>query len=233
MMGTVAIACKTIEDEVMKAARAAQTDIPVIWVESGLHIYPEKLGQRLQQEIDKIDHVDNILLGFGSCGNCLLGLVSPKARLIIPHVADCISLLLGGDDPRQKLQKQGASYFLTRGWLRNEANILKEYAACIKKYGEKRSLRVFQTMLAHYQNLSLIDTGAFSLDDIMEETREFAAKLDLNHQVLPGTLDILYRAFRMEWERDFLIIEPGQVIDLQALGAIGEPNPQLQSLEHA
>lgn len=213
-MKTIAIACQTIEDELNAIYKTLPDPFPIVWVESGLHNFPARLKERIQQEIDKISGVENILLLFGYCGNSIEGLVAKQARLVVPKVEDCISLLLGGNQIRLAQSKEIPAFYLTDGWLRYEKNIYWEYEQCLKKYGEARSLRIFRAMFAHYANLNFIDTGCYDLESVMGRTAEFAAKMNLKQGIVPGTLKLITKAFRKEWDDDFLIVPPGVPIHI-------------------
>ncbi|MEW6662623.1 MAG: DUF1638 domain-containing protein [Bacillota bacterium] len=213
-MRTIAIACRTIEDEINAVVKALPGCCPVRWVESGLHNFPVKLKDRIQQEIDIIDGAENILLLFGYCGNSVEGLRASKSRLVLPKVDDCISLLLGSNQARLEVGCQARSYFLTDGWLRYENNIYQEFLHCVKKYGQDKALGVFRTMLANYSALAFIDTGTYDLDHLMAKTSEFAASLNLTQVVVPGTLSLIDKAFKEEWDDDFLKVPPGMALSL-------------------
>lgn len=213
-MKTVAIACQTIEDELNAIYKTLPDPFPIVWVESGLHNFPAQLKERIQQEIDQISGVENILLLFGYCGNSIEGLVAKQARLVVPKVEDCISLLLGGNQIRLAQSRETPAFYLTDGWLRYEKNIYWEYEQCLKKYGEVRSLRIFRAMFAHYANLNFIDTGCYDLETVMGRTAEFATKMNLKQGIVPGTLKLIAKAFREEWDDDFLIVPPGVPIHI-------------------
>jgi hypothetical protein len=220
ILDTVAIACRTIHDEIMQAVQSVKSEYPIIWVESGLHNSPGKLNRHLQTEIEKLDNVNNILLVFGYCGNALLDLVSSKGKLIFPKVDDCISLLLGGNTKKNLLNKEAAAYYLTRGWLSYENNIWDEYTHCVNRFGYDKAQSIFKTILNNYVNLNIIDTGAYDLTEFLEQTDKIATELGLKHQVVPGTLDLLQKAFSGRWDEGFAVIEPGKVIDYNDLGFI-------------
>ena len=208
-MATVAIACKTIEDEINSVANDLPDCCPLVWVESGLHNYPSRLRDRLQEEIYKLLDVDYIVLIFGYCGNSVEGLISPNAQLIIPKVDDCISMLLGGNEVRLEESRQRPSYYLTDGWMRYENNIYQEYLHCREKYGSVRTQRIFRAMLEHYTTLNFIDTGTYSLDQAIAKTAELAAAANLEQQVISGDLTLIAKALRGEWDDDFLRVGPG------------------------
>jgi hypothetical protein len=211
---TVAIACRTIEDEINAVAKALPGSCPIRWVESGLHNFPAKLKDRIQQEIDFADGAENILLLFGYCGNSVEGLRASRSRLVLPKVDDCISLLLGSNKSRLEVGNEAHSYFLTDGWLRYGNKIYREYLHCVQKYGQKRALSIFRTMLANYSALAFIDTGTYDLDDLMAKTSEFSASLNLTQMVVPGNLSLIGKAFREEWDEDFLKVPPGVVLQI-------------------
>jgi hypothetical protein len=216
---TALIACKTIEDEVNQALEKAGITYPVYWIESGLHNYPDKLKDTLQQCIDSITDCDYIVMIFGLCGNALLGLQSEHATLVIPRVDDCISLFLGGNSRRRKMEGSTRAYYLTRGWLRYENNIWKEYQRSIEKYGAERTRSIFRIMLKHYTHLVVIDTGAYDTSSFTEEVAEIAGALGLTLKVVPAELNLLAQALDSDWSEEFALIEPGQKITLQDMGS--------------
>jgi hypothetical protein len=219
-MKTIAVACKTLKNEIMHVVDDLNVNYPILWVESGLHNTPEKLNKALQESLDSIANVENVLLLFGSCGNSLYGLHSKVARIVFPKVSDCISLFLGGDRQKKEWDDQGTSYYLTKGYLENESNIWTEYSYCLKKYGERKAKIVMDTMLKNYKKLRVIETGAYKLDDILDTTKKIASTLELEHEVIKGTINILYRGFMGEWDKDFEIIEPGESISYSHLGML-------------
>ena len=84
------IVCDVIYDE-------PKNRIPENWnvvnFEKRFHERSVTLREKLQDEINKPQDYDIIVLGYGLCGNGLVGLVSPKVPLIIPRIDDCISLV--------------------------------------------------------------------------------------------------------------------------------------------
>lgn len=217
-MKNIAVACNTLKDEVQIVVEDLNVNYPILWVDSGMHNFPDKLNKAIQDIIDRIDNVDNIILLFGNCGNSINGLITPNARIIFPKVDDCISLFLGGNERRRALEKQKPSYYLTKGYLRNESNIWNEYTYCVNKFGAKKAAILFKKMLKNYQRLGIINTGGYDIGDILEETKHIAREFALIHKVIDGSLSILYKAFKGEWEQDFVIIEPGQSISYSDLG---------------
>ena len=214
-MGTIIVACQTIRDEVNLAITETGVNYPVLWIESGLHNFPDRLGQKIQVEINKIENVETILLAFGYCGNSLLGINSSRAQLIIPRVDDCISLLLGSYERRQTLDKEVGTYFLTNGWLENEQNLLSEYERCVKRYGKDKALRVMKMMLNNYHRLMVIDTQAYQSEGILIKTKEFADALGLSHEKIEGSLRLVKKLLLGPWDEEFAIIQAGEEVTLE------------------
>ncbi|MEL7654914.1 MAG: DUF1638 domain-containing protein, partial [Bacillota bacterium] len=216
-MNTLVIACNTIADEIKLAMEEVGCSYPVIWIESGLHLQPDLLRIRLQEELDRTTGVDQVLMIFGYCGNSLVGLSPPSFQMIFPDVDDCISLLLGSCDRRKEVSSEMGTYFLTKGWLDNEKNIWAEYQQTEKKYGKERTERIFKIMLAHYRRLGMIETGAYDLTDIEETTRHIADVLNLKYQAIPGTVEYIKKLLTGPWDDGFVIINAGETVTIDRL----------------
>jgi Protein of unknown function (DUF1638) len=216
---TVILACNTIRNEIEKAVAATGCPHRFVWVESGLHLVTESLRRRLQEELDKISGAQRVLMAFGFCGNAVAGLTSGDYELVIPRVDDCITLLLGSKENRERCCRQGGVYFLTKGWLEGEINIWKEYQSVLERFGPERTERIYRRMLAHYKFLGLIDTGAYDLPTLLPHVREISATLDLELLVLEGTDSYLKEFLLGPWNDDrFVIIPPLTTIELAHLG---------------
>ena len=231
-MKTVILACNTIRDELEKAARETDCGYPFIWVESGLHLRPESLRRRIQEELDGIDGAERVLLGFGFCGNAVIGLKTGNYELIFPKADDCITVLLGSKESRERCMQDGGVYFLTKGWLDGEMNIWHEYHAVLEKFGPERTERIYKRMLAHYRYLGLIDTGAYNLSVLLPLVNEIAETLKLEACVLQGADNYVKKFLTGPWDDDeFVTIPPFTTVDLCCLGFDFFPKTsQLQAL---
>ncbi len=225
-MGTAILACQTLRDELKLAIKETGVDFPVIYVESGLHNTPELLHKRIQEEINRIDNIDVILLLFGYCGNSLLGIKSDKAKLVLPKVDDCIPLLLGSCEARKNVSKEMGTYFVTKGWLDYENNLLWEYDRCVKRYGQARASKIMKIMLGHYKRFMLIDTGAYPIAGILPQTQDFADRLNLRHEVTQGSLRLFHKLLQGPWDEEFLVLEPGTAVTMSDICGASEELPQ-------
>jgi hypothetical protein len=229
---TLALACETIRDEIKLSFKKTGSRMPIYWVESGLHNSPERLRRHLQKEIallERRDSPDYILLLFGYCGNALLGLTSSRATLVVPRVDDCISLLLGGNKKRDLLNREAMAYYLTKGWLRHKNNLWYEHRCCLYKYGPEQTERIYRLMLGRYENLNVIKTGAYDLNEILPLTRVLAEDLGLQHRLVNGSLRIIHKALLEEWDDDFAVIKAGLPVSLKTLKLFPAPLPRADS----
>jgi hypothetical protein len=208
------LACQTLKDELQLTIEQTGVNYPVVYIESGLHNHPDSLRRRIQEELDKVDNVDAVVMVFGYCGNSLMGIKSSRFKIVIPRVDDCISLLLGSAKRRKEISEKMGTYFLTKGWLDGESNLLIEYERCLARYGEIRTLRVMKTMLGHYRRFMVIDTGAYQVESIIPRTEKFAELLDMQHEIAPGSLRLLRKLLLREWDEEFIVLQPDQEISM-------------------
>jgi hypothetical protein len=224
---TIILACSTIQGELEMAARHVGCGHEFIWIESGLHLQPDSLRKRIQEELDRI-RADRVLLGFGFCGNAVAGLETRNFELIVPKVDDCITLLLGSGEIREQCTQDGGVYFLTKGWLEGEANIWTEYQSVLDRFGPEKTERIYRRMLAHYKILGLIDTGAYDVENLMSQAEEMSIVLNLEPRVFTGSSRFLEALFTGPWDtEEFLIIPPRTRIDLSHLGFGEFPQPSV------
>ena len=213
-MNTLIIACRTISDELNLAVKETGCDYPILWIESGLHINPDALRIRLQEEMEHLSNIEQVLMAFGYCGNSLLGLIPPTYRMIFPRVDDCITLMLGSCQKRKEISDEMGTYFLTKGWLDYEKNIWVEYQDTIKRMGKSKADRVYNLLLKHYKRLAVIDTGAYKMEDFLSRSQNVAKDLKLEHQTVPGTLRYLKKLLTGPWDEEFITIQPGETVIL-------------------
>ena len=204
-MKTLVVSCKTLQLEVEKALRETGRDYPVLWIESGLHNFPDRLRANLQKVLDQVC-AKRVLLAMGFCGNSVAGLVARDYELIIPRADDCITLLLGSSEERKRYER---TYFLTKGWLDGERNIYEEYKYTLRKYGKEQGKDIIRMMLGHYQYMGLLDTGVYDFNTLIAQVGAIADELGLTLKIIPSTVKRLEGLLTGPWsEEDFCIIAP-------------------------
>lgn len=201
------ISCEMIENEVRVAYEKSGNSSEIIWLERGLHEDPEKLRQAIQQTIDSID-ADLILLAFGLCGNALEGIVSNRAKLVVPRFHDCIHMLLATEANPHPSTATGCLYY-TDGWFNSDMIMLRQYELFKEKRGEEKAKRIFRKIFKNYHQICLINTGLPWRDIAIDQAHETAAlfELDLTNEL--GSTSILERLFAHDWDGDFVLLNPG------------------------
>lgn len=216
-METLVIACRTLEDEIALAAREAGVSHPTRWVEPGLDARPDKLRDHLRAELDQVSGADRVLLAFGYCGHALLGLRAAEFELVFPRADDCISLLLGSTERREAIAGETPTYFVTEGWLDHESNIWSDYQRATATMGPERARQAMALLLGPYRRLGVIDSGACPLARVTGRTRDIAAALGLEHEVIAGSTRYLRQLLTGPWGEEFVTIPPGGTVTLDHL----------------
>lgn len=211
-MKNLIIACENLKDEVNLILKELSTNPPIIWIDSQLHNIPEKLKTRLQEEIDKVEEASNILLLFGCCGNGTVGLVSRNSKIVCPKVDDCFSLFMGGNEKRKNLYKSVSTYFFTKRYIENDLSLWHEIERTKEKYGEKKCKKIINMIIGKYEYIRVIDTGSYDVNDILDKTTQIAREWNMEHEVLKGDLNILYKALQGKWDEDFIKIDCKETI---------------------
>jgi hypothetical protein len=211
---TCVLACETLRPELELMMKAAGSELPVSYVESGKHVFPDQLRESIQEGIDGIAPCcDTVLLLFGFCGNAMVGVRTGARRVVLPKVADCIPIFLGS---REKRNEYGTRrYFFTEGYLNAEANPAADYARMVERYGEDNAHMVIHEMLKHYESLSVVDTGAFDVAAVEAALTELSSLSGVPVDVLPGNLRLIGMLLSGDWPEDeFFVFGPGTEITL-------------------
>ena len=201
------IACEILHDEIEHVLRQRDLgdEIEVRWMDSSLHGSPDVLRDGIQDEIDSESGRPVILLGYGNCGNAMVGIRAGGSPVVIPRKDDCISLMLPDDDSATVSSSNGSvplepidrmrrhTYFLTRGWLEGDRSLEKEYSDLVERRGQKKADRAITTMYASYDTLMIIDTGAYDVSEQMENVERISSIFDMAPVVCSGDLGIVER----------------------------------------
>ena len=224
-MAAVLLACQMLEDEIQRAVQRTGAQMPIVWVDAGLHEYPDRLRQELQRQIALLEQdYDTILLGFCLCGNAMDGVGASRARLIVPRFDDCIRMLMSRTQGQLPDVDCHCLYF-THSWTTHGKFLTTQYDETIAKYGEKKGKRVYEMMLKNYEGIRLVDTQAFDLPPCRAYIQQTAEKLNLCYGETTGSIRILEKLLRHEWDEEFYILAPGdrfqQMEFLRHPGSVG------------
>lgn len=202
-----------LRDELEKSVAEAGASPEIVWMEKGLHERPDQLRRVLQEKIEAFQDYDVIVLAYCLCGNAVLGLVSPKARLVIPRFDDCIRMLRS-TAPDDGPEVDCRCLYFTRGWIDSDKFILEELRRFEAQYGEKKGARIIESMLGNYKGVRLIDTGAYDLATYAGPLRDTALEFGLDFEVVSGTRRVLNKLVAGTYDRDFCSIEPRKPVAL-------------------
>ena len=203
------IACEMLRDEVELAMERTGIEYPTIWLDKGLHKTPADLRASLMDKLNQLEQYDTVLLAMALCGGALDGVFSPHARLAVPRFDDCIRMVLSME-PGMRNAADARSLYYTRQWLDSDGHITMERMEYIQRYGEKKARKIMRLMLANYKTYRMVDTGAYDLSQWEERAKADAADLELEYGTQPGTVRVLEKLLRQEFDDEFLVVAPGE-----------------------
>ena len=206
------ISCAMLADEVNHILKQTNIDLPVIWMERGLHSTPEKLNQILQHYINMLQDQDEILLTFGLCGNGTAGLVSNHTILRLPHFDDCINQLICTQPRTRRKQTKTDALYLTRGWTLDKGAILQQYKILSRQYEPEMRDMILRTMYDGYHTLSVIDTGCYDLKPVEQYADQAAGYLGFKRKTIPGNITTLEHLIQGTEDSNILTLAPGEPI---------------------
>jgi hypothetical protein len=211
--GDIILACSLMEDEVNLAVKNTGCGLPIVWLEGGLHEYPNKLKEAIQDSIESIcsenPQVETILLCYGLCGNALDGVGCKKARLVVPRFHDCIQMNLAFEE-KQPVPMDIHSLYYTRGFIRGKQSFINSYKGACEKYGTQKARSIYRDRLfSGYRSVTLLDNGAYPVGECTEEPKNFAEIIGKEFKINPGTIRVLEKLLLGRWDEEFCIIEKG------------------------
>lgn len=203
------ICCKTMMDEI---DAIKPENIAVDYVEYALHRNPDKLREELQRRIDDEEVAEVLVFVYGLCSRGLDGLQAGDKTLIIPRVHDCISLLLGS---RARYEEEfGAdpgTYYLSKGWIDQNADPIQEYEENKAKYGEENAKWISDESYRHYKRVAFIDTHLPDLGQYENYARSVAEFLQVDYQAIRGEKSFFEKITGNSWGKDFVVVKPGEI----------------------
>ena len=208
------IGCEMMADEIRMAMKNTELVADVIWLERGLHNSPEKLGEALQREIDKIPQEETVVLAFAQCGNGTVGLKCNCEQLIIPKFSDCIHLIMSNEYGSYD-QVDSRTFYNSKGWMDSDCTMKADYERAVKQYGQECATEIYGAMLQNYKCFCLMDTGAYDMAEQEEKARETAELFHLEYKRCKASLRIYEKLFNKEWDDEFVVKKQGEIVSFQ------------------
>ena len=195
---------------------------PATFFDLGLHDQPTLMRPTLQEKLDALPEPSTVMIGYGLCGNGVVGLEAGPHTLIFPKAHDCIGMAYGSQTAHTAaIQDNPGTYYLSRGWLGTGNDPLEQYHRYIEQYGSKRADRVVEAFYGHYTRVCLM---AFSEEEL-EEVRPLAAPVvqffqdrwQLEYVERVGDPDFIERLVTADQRSpdEFVVVEPGQVVAME------------------
>jgi hypothetical protein len=225
----VIIACKVFQT-LLEELLPKDSEADITYMDYGLHVVPKNLTKEIQQVIDRIKSPSLVILGYGLCGNGLVGIQSGIHTLIIPKSDDCIAILMGSyDEYREEFFREPGTYYLTMGWLEAGSNPLSEYKEYIDKYGTEKAALIMDLQYQNYSRLMYVSHNEDDFNQYREQVEEianFCKRWDMRFEEKLGSdryiKDLIaltneiqsngQQLVRESIESDFVIIQPNNVI---------------------
>jgi hypothetical protein len=228
------LACEVLARPLYLAAARSAHIVDIQLIQRGLHNQPANLRSVLQAEVDSASEkpYDAIVLGYGLCGQATAGLVARKLPLVIPKAHDCITLFLGS---RARYQEQfedfPGTYWYAQDYIERDdgsggslalgsgldTNVDEVYAEYVEKYGQDNADYLMEVMGAwkqHYKRAAYIDLGIGDGSEVAAKAQEQAARRGWNYDRVEGDMVLMRRLLEGDWEKDFLILQPGQKLTM-------------------
>lgn len=205
------IACSTIRREI----EALNPDIESEYLEYGLHRTPKKLNKKVQEAVKESEQAgfSRIRLGYGLCSNGIAGISSGKAKLIVPRMHDCISILLGSSQSyHNEFCKNPGTIYLSRGWIEFGGDPLTQFENYKERVGADFAQETIELEYKNYTRLVFINTWVDDLKEYREYARRAADFVNLEFEIKEGNPDLLKMLLAGEENDEIAVFEPGRII---------------------
>ncbi|MFC1955643.1 DUF1638 domain-containing protein [Chloroflexota bacterium] len=229
-MKLLIIACGVLEAEL---TAVSVLGVRFEFLEQGLHLTPDKMPAVIQEKIHQADdEIDYIVLGYGLCGNGIVGVRAEKQPLVVPRAHDCIGLFLGSLEAHlSEIRKAPGTYFLTKGWIEQGKSPLVLFEEYVQRYGRQMAEWAFREEYKNYIRLVLVDTGAYDLAACREHARENAALLGVAYEEIKSSPAYFEEMVKGQWDKDkFIVLQPGEEVTQRMFLLMGEDLPEKSTL---
>ncbi len=229
---TAVIACGSMRD--LLGSRLAD-DVPTTWLDIGLHNTPKKMLAALQECVDALAEPSNVIIGYGLCGNGLVGVKSREHTLIIPRIHDCVAMFLGSHHRYlQRFFANPNTYYLTKGWIEAKDEPLTEYLDYVKQFDEETADYLVEMKYRNYRKLCMVGVSEVELNACRPATMKVAAfckeRFGMEYEEVIGTTELIEALLRepvhLKQDDDaFVVVPPGGEVTMDMFLRSGEAAP--------
>ena len=234
------IGCEIVYREACHLAAICPNRVDVEFLHKGLHdLETADMVAKVQATIDAVETdagYEAILLGYARCNDGLVGVRARDIPLVVPRAHDCITLFFGSRGRyREYFDAHPGTYYMTTGWAeRNQfgegdyskpaygqtgvsgkLGLAQSYEQLVEQYGEDNAKYVKEMLgdwTKSYSRLLYLAMGVCDEADFVDQTRREAAERNWEFELREGDLSLLERLFRGQWDDDFVIVQPGEML---------------------
>ncbi len=224
------ISCEVFAREANYCASLSPHVVDLAFTKKDAHNHSPTLRAIIQDHIDEAarseSSYDAILLGFGLCGNSILGITAPDVPLVVPRAHDCCSICLGSRKRfEEEFRDNPSTPFSSAGYIERGGSYLHEssmdetggatYQEYVEKYGEENARYIMDAMKVEGSDnrLIYIDVPEFSHLGYAERCKQQAEADGREFVSLDGDLRLIKMLTAGEWpDEEFQTVEPGESI---------------------
>ena len=228
------IGCDIAYRELCAVAVKSPNRVDLEFLPQGLHsLETADMLSRLQNAVDAAEGggYDAVLIGYGLCGNGVIGLAARSTKLVVPRAHDCITFFLGGKEIyKEYFYAHVGEYFLTTGWFErchepdshpqfkkaDPYGMNRSREELIAKFGEEDAEMILAELgdgIRNYHTHTFIRMGVEPDGSFQARARDEAARKGWKFKEIDGSLSLLQALADGPWPEDaFLTVPPGHRI---------------------
>ncbi|GIK42599.1 MAG: hypothetical protein BroJett011_64320 [Chloroflexota bacterium] len=209
------IGCQVLQ----RALQSLLNNVPGLatcqFLDYGLHTVPAQMTTQIQNAIDSTNEPGIVLIGYGLCGNGLVGLQARQHTLVIPRTDDCIAILMGSYRRfLEDFQHYPGTYYLSEGWLESGHHPIAQLEDWSVSYGPEKAKKLITRMYKHYRRVVLVAFSPEELDRYRHQAQEVAKLLRVTYAEMVGEPTLLERlVWRVNTlnvdDQEFVVVPPG------------------------